>query len=39
MVETIGILMGATLLAVLKPTTAQVRRFERRTRPHRSGSR
>ncbi len=35
MLEMIGILVGTTVLAVLKPTAVQAHRFERRPRPHR----
>ena len=34
MLEMIGILVGTMVLAGLKPTPAQTRRFERRPRPH-----
>lgn len=34
MLEMIGILVGTMVLAALKPTAAQARRFERRPRPH-----
>lgn len=34
MLEMIGILVGTTILAVLKPTAAQAHRFEGRPPPH-----